>query len=82
MKALHTQLRALRKAQHLTQQEVAGKAGISRRRYVGIEKGESTTVETMQAIAKAIGTHLTFEKSSKFCAVGSFFIKIFAFIFN
>lgn len=60
MKALHTQLRERRREMHLTQQEVADKAGISRRRYVGIEKGESTTVETMQAIAKAIGTHLTF----------------------
>lgn len=60
MKDLHTRLRELRRAQHLTQAEVAKRAGISRRRYVGIEKGESTTVVTLQAIARAIGTQLTF----------------------
>ena len=60
MKALHTQLRERRKAQHLTQAEVAKRAGISRRRYVGIEKGESTTVETMQAIGEVLGLRLTF----------------------
>lgn len=50
---------ALRKARTdkgLTQEEVAGKAGISKNHYAQIERAEKNpTVSTFQSIVKAIG---------------------------
>lgn len=59
MKALHTQLRERRRAMHLTQLQAARLAGISRRRYAGIERGESTTLETLHDVAAVLGCSVT-----------------------
>ena len=46
----------LRKMQQLTQEELAGRAGIDRGHLSRIEAGKSAvTLETVEAIAKALG---------------------------
>lgn len=52
-------LRQRRRALHLTQLQTARLAGISRRRYAGIERGESTTLETLHDVAAVLGYSVT-----------------------
>lgn len=52
-------LRQRRRAFHLTQLQVARLAGISRRRYAGIERGESTSLQTLHDVAAVLGCSVT-----------------------
>ena len=48
-------LKMIRLSQHLTQEEVASKAGISTNHYARIERGESTpSIMSLSSLAKAL----------------------------
>lgn len=72
-KTIPQKLRTIRKELSLSQQEVARKAHISQAALSGIESGESTpTLETLAAIAVALGVHLSDLFGEKYCPVCGF----------
>lgn len=72
-KNIPQKLRTIRKELSLTQQEVARKAHISQAALSSIESGESTpTLDTMAAIASALGVHLSDLFGEKYCPVCAF----------
>lgn len=73
LQAIPQKLKSFRKELSLTQQEVARKAHISQAALSSIESGESTpTLDTLAAVASALGVHLSDLFGEKYCPVCAF----------
>lgn len=69
------ELRSARKLKGLRQQEVADRAGISRRALVSIEAGKDCTLSTLRALAEALGVQIEAKTQVSATAADSPYVK-------
>jgi transcriptional regulator with XRE-family HTH domain len=55
---IHERVRSVRETRKLSQQTVAGRAGLARSRIQALEEGENVTIETIEKACAVLGLHL------------------------